>query len=262
MVTSLTQLRKAAASRGWSGSPLCQFCPTLKPQVPPECHLTGSQLEVPSQYDSESEPRGTVTGPALSHGNWSNLKRPLHVMSAILSKASPRYFHAEEEILSSGRPLHLFGKEFVPSFFSIKECILHAIPDFPRQIADVIETTIELHLNTSARAKACILLHGLTRLEAETICWWSADVSTLSEMTTDQSPYYVYNTALRQRDAIRLNLWKHFSCYFINGLQKIPPTAAESFRGEKNRVTELSTQYTKGSQVRFRLRSSASLICN
>jgi hypothetical protein len=176
--------------------------------------------------------------------------------------AMSRYFHAEEEILSSGRPLHLFGKNFRPSFLSIKECILHAMPDFPRQVADVIEATIALHLNTSVRAQAFILAHGLTRLEAEAICWWSADVSLLSEMTTDQSPYYVYNVALRQRDASRIILWKHFSCYFISGLQKIPPTAAECFRGEKNRVMELSKQYTRGSQVCFRLISCVSLICN
>jgi hypothetical protein len=167
-----------------------------------------------------------------------------------------RYMQTEEEILCSGRPLHLFGEDHVPSFNSIKECILHAIPEFPRKIADLIEETVRLHLAADIPAKTCIQRYNLTRLEAEAICWWSADVGTISEMTSDKSPYYVYNTALRQRNASRIKLWKDFSYHFINGLQKLPPTKADSFRGENKRVTTLSKRYVKDNTVRLKLASS------
>ncbi len=89
---------------------------------------------------------------------------------------------------------------------------------------------------------------SLTHLEAESIVWWSADVSVFGE-STESSPYSIYNSALRQRDQPSILRWKDFSYFLVNALQKMPPVKATTFRGENKRVTELSRQYRRGNQV-------------
>ena len=161
-----------------------------------------------------------------------------------------RFFQVEERILASGRPLHLFDKNFVSAFTSIKACIIQAIPDLPADVADIIEATVKGHITHDVNAKECIKKYGLTHLQAEAISWWSADASTLSGLSTEKSPYHIYNTVLRQRDGPKIRLWRDFSFYFIGGLEKLPPVRIESFRGERKRVMELSSQYVKGNQAR------------
>jgi hypothetical protein len=162
-----------------------------------------------------------------------------------------RFVHGEHKIFASGRPLHLFKTGFVPSKTTIKECILHAMPSFPGYIADLIELTVKGHVEYDAEAKDFIRRYNLTQLEAEAILWWTADVSTLSDLNTEKSPYHVYNSSLRTRDAQRIGLWSDFSFYFIRALEKLPPFETTSFRGEKKRATELSKQYIKDNQVQI-----------
>ncbi len=123
------------------------------------------------------------------------------------------------------------------------------MPEFPRDIADLIEQTVKDHVEYDAGAKDTIKRYNLTQLEAESILWWTADVSTLSSMNTEESPYHVYNSHLRARDAHNIKLWRDYSFFFISALQKLPPVETTSFRGEKKRVTALSNQYVKDNQV-------------
>jgi hypothetical protein len=160
-----------------------------------------------------------------------------------------RFGDGEYKIFASGRPLHLFEKGFVTRKNSIKDCILEAIPSFPRDTADIIEQTVKDHIEYDVEAKNVIVQYNLTQLEAEAIAWWTADVSTLSDMPTEESPYHVYNAILRARDMHGMKLWRDFSSVFIGALEKLPPVETTSFRGEKKRVTELSKQYTKDNQV-------------
>jgi len=161
-----------------------------------------------------------------------------------------RFVQADERSFGSGRPLRLFEKTFVSALTSIKACVIQAIPDFPADIADIIDVTVKGHITHDVHAKDYIKKYGLTQLQAEAISWWSADVSIFSELPTEKSPYHVYNTALRQRDVPKIRLWKDFSFYFIGGLEKLHPIQIESFRGEKKRVMELSSQYVKSNQAR------------
>ncbi len=162
-----------------------------------------------------------------------------------------RFGDGESSIFASGRPLHLFDEQFVSTKTTIKECILRAMPGFPANIADLIENTVKDHLEKDIRAKDIIKRFNLSKLEAESVVWWTADVSTLSSMDTKESPYYVYNSHLRSRDGPSIRLWQDYSFFFINALQKLPPVLADTFRGEKTRATELSRQYARGNQVLY-----------
>ncbi len=160
-----------------------------------------------------------------------------------------RFGNGEYKVFASARALHLFEAGYVSSKTSIKECILQAMPSFPGDIADLIEQTAKDHIEFDAEAKNIIIEYNLTQLEAEAIAWWTADVSTLSGMATEESPYYVYNSSLRARDANTIRLWRDYSSIFIGALEKLPPVEATSYRGEKKRVTERSKQYAKDNQV-------------
>jgi hypothetical protein len=160
-----------------------------------------------------------------------------------------RFGDGEYKVHASGRPLQLFDSDFVSSNSSIKEIVLAAIPGFPRNVADIFEQTVKDHLTFDVEAREFITINNLTQEEAEAICWWTGDVSTMSGMPSNQSPFYVYNSDLRARDASKIKMWQDFSYYFLKGLAKLPPVKATSFRGEKKRVTELSKQYAKDNQV-------------
>jgi hypothetical protein len=147
--------------------------------------------------------------------------------------------------------LLLFDKGFLSRKTTIKECVLEAMPEFPRDVADLIEQTVKDHVEYDAGAKDTIRRFNLTQLEAESVLWWTADVSTLSSMNTEESPYYVYNSHLRARDAHSIRLWRDYSFFFVSALHKLPPVETTSFRGEKKRVTELSNQYAKENQVKL-----------
>ncbi len=154
-----------------------------------------------------------------------------------------------ERIFESERALQLFDEDFKSKKTSIKECILEAMPRFPRDIADLIAQIAKDHVAHDARAQDIIRRFNLTQLEAEAVLWWTADVSSLSSMVSEESPYYVYNSHLRARDSLNIRLWRDYSFYFISALQKLPPVKANTFRGEKKRATELSKQYAKDNQV-------------
>ena len=151
-------------------------------------------------------------------------------------------------MFASGRLLHLFDKGFVSTKTSIKQGILEAIPGFPLDTADRIEQAVKDHIRYDTAAQDLIRKYNLTQLEAEAVVWWTAD-GAMAGMNTEESPYHVYNSDLRARDAPRIKLWRDFSYYFISALEKLPPVETTSFRGEKKRVTELSKQYAKDNQV-------------
>ncbi len=164
-----------------------------------------------------------------------------------------KFGRSEQNAAASGRPLCLFGKEFIPTIFSIKECIFKAIPRFPRDIADLIDETVKQHVQHDVEARELVKTCNLTSLEAESLVWWSVDVSTLSSnMNTEDSPYYVYNAALRSRDGPSIRNWQDYSYYMVNALDKLPPIETICYRGESKKVTELSRQYAKGNQVFLR----------
>jgi hypothetical protein len=164
-----------------------------------------------------------------------------------------RFGVGEYQTFASGRPLHLFDKDFKSSKDSIKACIYEGMPEFDRDVADTIEQTVKSHIAYDAETKEFIRRHGLTQIEAESVLWWTADVSTLSSLNTEDSPYAVYNSHLRSRNSVKIRQWRDYSYYLICALQKLPTTTVISFRGEKKRVTELSKQYVKDHQVQLQI---------
>ena len=155
-----------------------------------------------------------------------------------------------DNVRGSARILFIFDKDFASDKRSIKECILQAMPSFTQKLADDIELMVTDLIAHEVRAKKFILMYGLTSLEASAICWWTADVASISSLSSQESPYFAFNTALRKRDAPAIRLWRDFAYFLINALQKLPPVETTTFRGESKRVTELSEQYVRGNQVR------------
>ena len=156
-----------------------------------------------------------------------------------------RFGEGESSAFASGRPLHLFDEGYVSMETSIKECILKAMPNFPREIAELIDQVVKGHIEHDAEAQHTIRRYNLTQLEAEAIVWWTADVSTMSSsMNTEDSPYWVYNSDLRARHAQNIRRWRDYSFFFVRALLKLPPIKSDTFRGEKTRATD-SRQYAK-----------------
>ena len=152
----------------------------------------------------------------------------------------------DNEVDSSGRPIQLFENGFTSAKGSIKDCILQAIPGY--QYADRIDDWVREHMTHQLQVHETMTKYSLTNLEAEAVAWWSADVSAFGE-ATEKSPYYIYNSSLRQRDKPAIERWKDFSFFLVNALKKLPALKVTTFRGESKRVTELSTQYCRGNQV-------------
>ena len=152
----------------------------------------------------------------------------------------------DTDVVSSGRPIQLFETGFTSAKGSIKECILQAIPGY--QFADLIDDWVREHVEHMLPVREAMTEFALTKLEAEAVAWWSADVSVFGE-STDKSPYYIYNHTLRQRDMPLIERWKDFSFFLVSALKKMPALNVTVFRGENKRVTELSRQYRKGNQV-------------
>jgi hypothetical protein len=157
----------------------------------------------------------------------------------------------EYSIFAFDRSLQLFDDEFVSNKLTIKECILEALPKFPQEIADMIADMAKDHVAQNVLAQDMIRKFNLTQLEAEAVLWWTADVSKLSSMKSEESPCYVGNSHLRSRDAPKIRLWRDYFFFFHNALQKLPPVHTDTFRGEKTRAMELSKQYAKDAQVHY-----------
>ena len=128
---------------------------------------------------------------------------------------------------------------------------MQALPNFPRDVAEIIEQTVKDHILYDVKAREIIRKYNLSQLEAEAVLWWTADASTLSSLSTEESPYFIFNTALRQRNGPQIKLWRDFSFFFISALNKLPQVATTCFRGEKKRVIELSVQYARDNKVSF-----------
>ena len=152
----------------------------------------------------------------------------------------------DSEVVASGRPIQLFEAGFTSAKGSIKECILQAIPGY--QFANLIDDWVREHVTHMVQVREAMTEFSLTKLEAEAVAWWSADVSAFGE-STEKSPYFIYNSLLRQRDMPSVERWKDFSFFLVSALKKLPALNVTTFRGENKRVTELSRQYHKGNQV-------------
>jgi hypothetical protein len=69
----------------------------------------------------------------------------------------------------------LFEAGFMSAKGSIKECILQAIPGY--QFADRIDDWVREHVTHMVQVHEAMTEFSLTKLEAEAVAWWSADVS-------------------------------------------------------------------------------------
>jgi hypothetical protein len=182
-----------------------------------------------------------VLGPARAHPI-------LGRQSAFYGRGHVAQFMATDDAVSScGRPIILYKKDFVSSKHSIRECIAQALPDC--DYLDMIDSWVKQHCNHNVGVEEAMRNYGLSRLEAEAIVWWTADVGLIGE-PTEKSPYYVFNTDLRCRNHERIKLWKDFAWYLIKALEKLPRFTGIAFRGESKKVTQLSKQYVADKQVR------------
>jgi serine/threonine protein kinase len=90
--------------------------------------------------------------------------------------------------------------------------------------------------------------HGLSALEAQCVCAYTLDAQQF-QATRESSPFFLYNAALRSRDAAAVGRWRDFSCVFEAALKKLPDNACRVFRGLDCSLTEVSHLYETGGRV-------------
>ena len=69
------------------------------------------------------------------------------------------------------------------------------------------------------------------------------------QATRESSPFFLYNAALRSRDAAAVGRWRDFSCVFEAALKKLPDNACRVFRGLDCSLTEVSHLCETGGRV-------------
>jgi hypothetical protein len=63
--------------------------------------------------------------------------------------------------------------------------------------------------------------YQLSELEAQCLCTYTLDATNYGG-TKQESPYFLYNAALRSRDAVLVDRWQDFSVVFQAALNKLP----------------------------------------
>jgi hypothetical protein len=62
-------------------------------------------------------------------------------------------------------------------------------------------------------------------------------------LSTEDSPYYHFNSICRKRDSDAVERWADFSCLFCSALDKLPSEAITVFRGLNVPLSQVSHEY-------------------
>jgi alpha-tubulin suppressor-like RCC1 family protein/serine/threonine protein kinase len=144
------------------------------------------------------------------------------------------------------QPIDLVPPGFVSVKTTLLDCILVAMPKERDKLERMIENISHFH-STDAEAIRVIRECNLSLLEAQSISFYT--FSTNNGFDWQDSPFYIYNKAVRMLDYESIAAWQDFSYYFISGLKKIPSVKKDVFRGLDLRLTQISHLYQKDGLV-------------
>jgi serine/threonine protein kinase len=145
------------------------------------------------------------------------------------------------------KPIQIFPPGFVSDKTTLLDCMLVAMPAERDKLKLMVEKIINFH-STSADAIRIIRECDLTPLEAQSISMYTFSVN--NGFTTQTSPFFIYNKALRVLDYETIAAWQDFSYFLLSGVNKLPNVERKVWRGLNIRLTQISHLYQKGSLVR------------
>jgi serine/threonine protein kinase len=165
------------------------------------------------------------------------------------------------------QPIDLFPPGFISDKTTLLDCMLVAMPNERVRLEFMIEKIVEFQ-STDDAAISLIKDYGLTVVEAQCISFYT--FSSNNGFEWQESPFFVYNKAVRMLDFKTITSWQHFSFYFISALKKLPSVERDVFRGLDLRLTQMSHLYQKDGLVRhffhdvqnlFLFENSKEIIC-
>jgi serine/threonine protein kinase len=149
-------------------------------------------------------------------------------------------------------PIELYPKgHAVASSATLHSILQTAMPDPLSQplisrIVTAVRDVFSQAPNFIDRSRA----YNLSELEAHCLCTYTLDARQFNG-TREASPFFLYNAALRSRDASLVARWSEFSYVFEAALKKLPDNDCTVYRGLDCPLTEVSHLYEKGKLVWF-----------
>jgi len=144
------------------------------------------------------------------------------------------------------QPVDLIPPGFISDKASLLDCVLVAMPNERDKLELMVKKIVHFH-STDTDVIRCIRECGLTDLEAQSISFYTFSVDNGFEW--QDSPFFIYNRAVRMLDHTSIATWQDFSYYFTSALKKLPSIQRDLFRGLDLRLTQISHLYQEGSLV-------------
>jgi alpha-tubulin suppressor-like RCC1 family protein/serine/threonine protein kinase len=144
------------------------------------------------------------------------------------------------------QPIDLVPPGFISDKSTLLDCVLVAMPNECHKLEIMIAKIAKFH-STDADAIRTIEDYGLSPLEAQSISFYTFSADNGFEW--HESPFMIYNRAVRTLDFNVIASWKHFSFFFISGLNKLPCVECDVYRGLDLRLTQMSHLYQKDGLV-------------
>jgi serine/threonine protein kinase len=144
------------------------------------------------------------------------------------------------------QPIDLIPPGFISDKTTLLDCVLVAMPNERDKLQLMIEKIVRFH-STDTEAIRIIREFGLTKLEAQCISFYTFSVDNGFEW--HNSPFFIYNKAVRMLDYKCIATWQDYSYYFTSALKKLPSIQRDVFRGLDLRLTQMSHLYQEGGLV-------------
>ena len=159
------------------------------------------------------------------------------------------------------QPIDLIPPGFISDKTSLLDCVLVAMPNERDKLELMVKKIVRFH-STDIDAIRIIRECGLTKLEAQSISFYTFSADNGFEW--QDSPFFIYNKAVRMLDYKCIATWQDYSYHFISALKKLPSIQRDVFRGLDLRLTQMSHLYQKDGLVRNLCFSSCNsiAICN
>jgi len=138
---------------------------------------------------------------------------------------------------------------------SLLQCIIHAMqaasgqPNYhvSKAVAAMVNLAAQF-VSSSASVQQLMRQHQLTDMQAQTVCLYTLHARQHGGLR-QHSVFYVYNAALRWRQAEAVALCSQYWFLFCSALDKLPSVTGTVFRGLHLPLTQLTHMYSKGSTV-------------
>jgi serine/threonine protein kinase len=144
------------------------------------------------------------------------------------------------------QPIDLIPPGFISDKTSLLDCVLVAMPN-ERDKLELMVEKIDRFISTDADAIRIIRECGLTILEAQSISFYTFSADNGFEW--QDSPFFIYNKAVRMLDYKCIVTWQDYSYHFTSALKKLPSIQRDVFRGLDLRLTQMSHLYQEDGLV-------------